>query len=43
MDHGHLTGLKVAILVESGFELVEPRKALDQLGAETRIVSPKGE
>jgi protease I len=36
----------VAILVERGFEqveLVEPRKALDQAGADTRIVSPKGE
>jgi len=32
--------------VEDGFEQVEltdPRKALDQAGAETRIVSPKGE
>jgi protease I len=39
-----LKGLKVAILVEDGFEqveLVEPRKALDQAGAETQIVSPK--
>jgi protease I len=46
MDHEHLTGLKVAILVEDGFEqveLVEPRKALDQAGAETCIVSPKDE
>ena len=46
MDHGNLRGLKVAILVTDGFEqveLVEPRKALDQAGAETRIVSPKGE
>jgi hypothetical protein len=24
-------------------ELIEPRKALDQAGAETRVVSPKGE
>jgi protease I len=41
-----LDGLKVAILVEEGFEqveLTEPRKALDQAGAETRIVSPRGE
>src|SRR6202035_3370845 len=40
----NLNGLKVAILVENGFEwveLVEPRKALDQAGAETRIVSPR--
>jgi protease I len=41
-----LKGLKVAILVEDGFErveLVEPRNALDEVGAETRIVSPKRE
>ena len=40
----NLNGLKVAILVENGFEwveLVEPRKALDQAGAETKIVSPR--
>jgi protease I len=46
MNYEPITGLKVAILVEDGFEqieLVEPRKALDQAGAETRIVSPKGE
>jgi protease I len=39
-----LNGLKVAILIEDGFEqieMVEPRKALDQAGAETRIVSPR--
>jgi protease I len=39
-----LKGLKVAILVTDGFEkieLTEPRKALDEAGAETRIVSPK--
>jgi hypothetical protein len=39
-----LKGLKVAILIEEGFEqveMVEPRKALDQAGAETRIVSPR--
>ncbi|MHC2109336.1 type 1 glutamine amidotransferase domain-containing protein [Methylobacterium sp. CM6246] len=39
-----LNGLKVAILITDGFEQVEmtePRKALDQAGAETRIVSPK--
>src|SRR6266851_5611520 len=43
-DMENLNGLKVAILVENGFEwveLVEPRKALDQAGAETRIVSPR--
>src|SRR5258706_10682597 len=39
-----LNGVKVAILVTDGFEyveLVEPRKALDQAGATTSIVSPK--
>jgi protease I len=39
-----LNGMKVAILVTDGFELVEltePRKALDKAGAETEIVSPK--
>lgn len=37
-------GIKVAILVTDGFEqveLTEPRKALDQAGAKTSIVSPK--
>lgn len=41
-----LSGKKIAILVENGFEqseLIEPRKALDAAGAETRIVSPAGE
>jgi protease I len=40
----NLNGLKVAILIENGFEQVEmtePRKALDQAGAETSIVSPR--
>lgn len=39
-----LKGLKIAILVEEGFEqveLTEPRNALDAAGADTRIVSPK--
>ena len=39
-----LTGLKVAILVDDGFEqveLTEPRKALDDAGATTQIVSPQ--
>ncbi|HSY08101.1 MAG TPA: type 1 glutamine amidotransferase domain-containing protein [Steroidobacteraceae bacterium] len=38
-----LSGSKVAILVADGFEqaeLAEPRKALDEAGAETLIVSP---
>src|SRR5882724_6060660 len=46
MASENLKGVKVAILVEDGFEqmeLTEPRKALDEAGAETRIVSPKGE
>jgi protease I len=37
-------GLKVAILVEEGFEQVEmtePRRALEQAGARTTLVSPK--
>jgi protease I len=44
MANENLKGLKVAILVENGFEqveLVEPRKALDQAGATTQIVSPQ--
>lgn len=44
MANETLRGLKVAILIEDGFEqveMVEPRKALDQAGAETRIVSPR--
>lgn len=46
MAQVNLEGLKVAILVDDGFEqveLVEPRKALDQAGAETSVVSPKSE
>ncbi len=42
----HLKGKKVAILIENGFEqveMVDPRKALDQAGAETKIVSPAGD
>jgi protease I len=44
MPDANLNGFKVAILVTDGFEqveLVDPRKALDQAGAETRVVSPK--
>lgn len=40
----NLKGLKVAILVDEGFEqveLVEPKKALDDAGAETKIISPQ--
>ena len=39
-----LTGKKVAILVDEGFEqveLIKPRKALDKIGAETKVVSPQ--
>jgi len=39
-----LTGKRVAILVDEGFEqseLIKPRKALDRLGAHTQIVSPQ--
>jgi protease I len=38
-----LTGMRVAILVENGFEQIElgdPRDALEDAGAETTIVSP---
>lgn len=40
----NITGMKVAILIEDGFEqveMVEPRKALDQAGADTSVVSPR--
>jgi protease I len=42
----NLNGLKVAILIEDGFEqveMVEPRGALEEAGAETHIVSPRSE
>jgi protease I len=42
-----LSGMKVAILAAEGFEqseLTEPRKALEEAGAQTQVVSPaKGE
>lgn len=44
MASDNLNGLKVAILITDGFEQVEmtePRRALDEAGAETQIVSPK--
>ena len=44
MAEAELSGLNVAILVTEGFEQVEmtdPRKALDDAGAITSIVSPK--
>ena len=40
-----LQGKKVAILVTNGFEqveLLEPRKALDEAGATSKVVSPAG-
>ncbi len=43
MTTGTLQGRKVAILVTDGFEqseLLEPRKALDEAGAKTQVVSP---
>lgn len=39
-----LKGLKVAILVDNGFEQVEmtePRKALEKAGAKTTLISPE--
>lgn len=45
MTPGTLQGKNVAILVTDGFEqseLLEPRKALDEAGATTRVVSPAG-
>jgi protease I len=39
-----LNGLRVAILVDQGFEqseLLQPRKALDEAGAKTQVVSPQ--
>jgi protease I len=44
MTQSKLSGLKVAILATDGFEqseLLEPRKALDEAGATTEVVSPK--
>lgn len=46
MAKDSLQGVNVAILVTDGFEQVEltdPRKALDEAGATTKIVSPKRE
>jgi len=42
---GSLSGTKVAILVANGFEqseLMEPKKALEQAGAQALIISPVG-
>src|SRR5260370_27101475 len=40
----NINGMRVAILIEDGFEqveMVEPRRALDPAGAKTSIVSPR--
>jgi len=45
MTTARLSGLQVAILVTDGFEqveLTEPKKALEEAGAQTRIIAPKG-
>lgn len=45
MPSEHLTGFRVAILATDLFEeaeLVEPRKALDEAGAETVVIAPHG-
>jgi protease I len=42
----NVQGLKVAILIENGFEqveMIEPRKALEQAGAFTAVVSPRSQ
>src|SRR5579862_1579576 len=44
MKKDKLSGIKVAILATDGFEqseLLEPRKALNEAGAKTEVVSPK--
>ncbi len=44
MQERRLDGMRVAILVADDFEqseMVEPRKALDQAGAQTVLISPK--
>lgn len=45
MARGKLDGVRVAILATDGFEqseLLEPRDALQQAGATTEVVAPKG-
>src|SRR5258708_10719944 len=44
MQGNQLNGMRVAIIVDEDFEQVEmtePRKALDQAGARTTLISPK--
>ena len=46
MANENLEGMTVAIFVTDGFEqaeLTEPKKAFEEAGAETQIVSPKGD
>jgi protease I len=46
MTNSNLQGKRVAILVSDGFEqseLLEPRKALNEAGATTQVVSPAGQ
>ena len=46
MADENLKGVTVAIFVTDGFEqaeLTEPKKAFDDPGAETQVVSPKGD
>ena len=46
MPDANLHGIRVAILATDGFEqveLIEPRKALDHAGAQTKVVSPKSD
>lgn len=46
MEKNSLEGKRVAILVENGFEqdeLTEPKRALEEAGAQTSIVSPQRE
>ena len=46
MANENLKGVTLAIFVTDGFEqveLTEPKKAFDEAGAETQVVSPKGD
>src|SRR5512146_1296053 len=45
MAEKNLEGMRVAILVADNFEqseMTEPRKALEEAGAKTTIISPRG-
>jgi DJ-1/PfpI family len=44
-ENNSLNGVRVAVLATDGFEeieLAEPRRALDQAGAQTTLIAPKG-